>query len=118
MFLRKLREEGHKILYCPGAVVGHKVGTEQLTSEYLIKRAYSWGRGMAHIRPLCREELFERKPVLWRFIRVGAIMRDSFNMAKALVPLALNNPVNAMYAMQWMGYNVELMNIAKGFNKR
>lgn len=118
MFLRKLTEQGEKILHCPDAVVGHKVTAEQLTAAYLIKRAYSWGRGMAHIRSLCRPELFRKSPALWRFARMGAVVRDGFNVATSLVPLAFKRPVKAMHAMQWMGYNIELLNITGDYKRQ
>lgn len=112
MFLQQLSKEGHTFLYTPRAVVGHRITAEQLSLRYLIKRAYSGGRGTAHLLPLCRKNLLDEHPILWRLIRIGAITRLAFNMTTSLVPLALKKPENAVYAMRWIGYNVESLHIA------
>ena len=115
-FLQGLSQDGYRMFYTPQAVVGHKITAEQLGLIYLIKRAYSWGRGVAHIRPLCRRSLLDKHPGLWRLIRVGAIVRLALNMAASVVPAVLNKPQKSIQAMQWIGYNVESMRIARGEN--
>jgi len=115
-FLRGLSQDGYRMFYSPESVVGHKIAVEQLSLRYLIKRAYSWGRGMAHIRPLCRRALLDRHPSLWRWIRIGAIVRLTLNMAASVVPTVLKKPQKSIQAMQWIGYNIESMRIAKGEN--
>lgn len=116
VFLRRFSEEGHGMVYTPRAVVGHKITPEQLSLEYLIKRAYSWGRGVAHIQPPCRRVLLDRHPAFWRLIRIGAVVRLSLRMTASLVPLILKKPQGTIQAMQWIGYNVESLRIAKENN--
>lgn len=112
MFLQQLLEEGHSILYSHNAVLGHRISPEQLSLIYLIKRAYYRGRGIAHTWPLCRQAMLDKHPVLWRFIRVGAIVRLTFSLLTSLAALILKKPEKAMQTMQWIGYNVESMRMA------
>jgi len=116
VFLQRLCQEGYKMFYTPDAVVGHKISPEQLTLRYLMKRAYSWGRGQAYLRPLCRGELLVRYPMFWRLIRIGAIFRLILSMALSIFPSVFRRPQNSIQAMQWIGYNVESMRIAKEHN--
>ncbi len=115
-FLRGLSQDGYRMFYTPEAVVGHKITAEQLSLVYLIKRAYSWGRGVAHIRPLCHRALLAKHPGLWQLIRIGAIVRLALNMVASVVPTVLKKPQKSIQAMQWIGYNIESIRIAKGEN--
>jgi len=112
-FLQQLSEEGHGMLYTPDAVLGHRISPEQLSLKYIIKRAFQRGRGIAYTQPLCRLALLNEHPVLWRFIRVAAIVRLTFSLLTSLAALILKKPERAMQTMRWIGYNVESLNIAK-----
>ena len=110
--LRKLADKGERFLYSPGAVVGHRVTSEQLSLKYLMSRAYSRGRGLAHLQQLCRKDLFQRHPLLWRFVRAGAIGRLGFSLGISSVPLVFNRPEKATLAMRRIGYNIESLKLA------
>lgn len=112
-FFRNLVEQGYRIVHCPEAVVGHKITTEQLSVSNLLKRSYSWGRGIAHIRPFYRPEMLNKNPLLWHTIRYAAITKLGFKLTASMVPLVFDKPQAAMYAMQWLGYNKELLNLAE-----
>jgi glycosyltransferase involved in cell wall biosynthesis len=112
IFLRHLVKNGQRVVHCPSAVVGHKITTEQVTLANLLKRAYSWGRGMAYLREFCRGKMLQETPWLWYFLRVAAIIRDSLMLAVSMVALAWGRPQRAISAMQWLGFNVELMGLA------
>jgi glycosyltransferase involved in cell wall biosynthesis len=118
LFLKRLVEKGHRIWHCPEAIVGHKITAEQISLFNPVLRAYSWGRGMAYIRPLCRENLYNKNRFLWRCIRYGAIGKLCIKITTALPPLFFKNPQKIMYAMQWLGYNVELLNISGNYKSR
>jgi len=113
VFFRDLVEDGYRIVYCPEAIVGHKINTEQLTVKSILKRSYSCGRGLAHIRSFCRAEMLKNSPLLWYAMRYGAITKLGIKFTGTLLPLALERPQEAMYVMQWLGYNMELLNLAK-----
>ncbi len=117
-FFQELSNEGFKFFYCPDAVVGHRVMPQQMTLLYLIKRAHSSGRGIAHMQPLCRGSLFNKHPIFWRFIRVGAVVRLGFSGAISLVPLVMQKPKQMIYAVRWIGYNVESLSIAEGYKRK
>lgn len=113
VFFRDLINDGYRIVYCPQAIVGHKINADQLTIKSILKRSYSCGRGLAHIRSFCGAETFIKKPLLWYTMRYAAITKLSLQLTGAMLPLAFEKPKTAMYAMQWLGYNMELLNLAE-----
>lgn len=112
-FLKEVSEDGYRMVYSPEAVVGHHVRPEDISIYNILKRAYRYGRSIACMRPLCRQALLDNHPVLWRFVRAGAIVRLTFSLLTSLAALILKKPEKAMQTMQWIGYNVESLNIAK-----
>ncbi len=111
-FFKDLVEDGYRIVYCPKAVVGHKINPDQLTIKSILKRSYSCGRGLAYIRTFCKSEMLNDSPLLWYAIRYAAITRLGIKLTGAILPLAFEKPQSAIYAMQWLGYNIELLNLA------
>jgi glycosyltransferase involved in cell wall biosynthesis len=112
IFLKNLTEHGRRIMHCPAAIVGHKIAPSQVSLLYILKRAYSWGRGTAHLTGLCKQDIFERHPTWWYLMRMAAIGREGIELGASLSTLAFGEPVWAMYAMQWLGFNVEQLYIA------
>ncbi len=112
-FLKKLYEDGYRMVYSSEAVVGHHVRPEDISIYNILKRAYRYGRSIACMRPLCRQALLDNHPVLWRLVRAGAIVRLTFSLLTSLAALILKKPEKAMQTMKWIGYNVESLNIAK-----
>ncbi len=115
ILLKQLSQQGHKFLHYPDAVVGHRISPGQLSLKYLVKRAYSAGRGTAHTEPMCRQKLLNKYPLAWSVLRIGAIARLSVDLAASMVPLTFKKPEKAMEAMRWIGYNVESLNIANNY---
>ncbi|OHB49248.1 MAG: hypothetical protein A2Y10_03215 [Planctomycetes bacterium GWF2_41_51] len=113
VFFRDVVAKGHRIVYCPEAVVGHKINAEQLTVKNILKRSYSCGRGIAHIRSFCKSEMLNKTPLLWYAIRYAAISKLSLQLTGSLLPLAFDKPKQAINALQWLGYNMELLNLAE-----
>lgn len=112
LFLKEVSEDGYRMVYSPEAVVGHHVRPEDISIYNILKRAYRRGRSIACMRPLCRRALLNEHPVLWRFVRAGAIVRLTFSLLTSLAALILKKPEKAMQTMQWIGYNVESMRMA------
>ncbi len=113
IFLRLLADKGYDMIYCPGSIVGHRIRPKQISKSYLLARAYAFGRGKARLRPLCRADLFYKHSNLWYIIRVMAIVKIVFRFVLLLVPLVVGRPLRATYAIQWIGYNMESIRIAK-----
>lgn len=51
-FLLQLKTEGHDIVYSPEAVVAHVIQRCELTEQYMLKRAYTYGKGLPHLRSI------------------------------------------------------------------
>jgi glycosyltransferase involved in cell wall biosynthesis len=118
IFLKHLIENGRRVMHCPEAIVGHKITAEQVSLLYVLKRAYSWGRGMAHIRGLCRKRTLRRNRTWWYCMRYGAIARLGVKLATSMTAMAVGRPRSAMHAMQWLGFNVEQLRLAPYCNER
>lgn len=112
IFLKRLAEKGCIMIHCPESVVEHVITPDQISLICLLKRAYSWGRGTAHVRGLCRQRTFERHPMWWYCVRFAAIGRESVELAASMSTLAFGEPGWAMYAMQWLGFNMEQLSLA------
>jgi glycosyltransferase involved in cell wall biosynthesis len=113
MFFKELVEDGYRIVYCPEAVVGHKIRPEQLTVKSILKRSYSCGRGTAYLRSFCRSDLLQKNPLLWYTMRYGAIAKLGMKLGMGILPAVFEKPQTAMYAMEWLGYNIELLRLAE-----
>ncbi len=118
IFLKRLVEQGQRIVHCPEVVVSHKITAREITLVHLLKRAYSWGRGMTYIRGVCRKETLNKNPVYWYCIRLAALMRICLKLAIAMPALAIQKPKAAVYAMQWLGFNIEQISMVSSHNKR
>jgi glucosyl-dolichyl phosphate glucuronosyltransferase len=112
IFLKGLAEKGYKMVHCPDSVVGHVITADQMSLSCLLKRAYSWGRGTAHVRGLCRRETLDSHPVWWYFLRYAAVGRMTMELAASMSSLVFGEPRWAMYAMQWLGFNREQIRLA------
>jgi glycosyltransferase involved in cell wall biosynthesis len=49
--LRRLCAQGERVVYLPGANTGHCIQPHQITLDWLFKRAFNIGRGMARLNP-------------------------------------------------------------------
>lgn len=112
MFLMNAARNGHLIMHCPKAIMGHRIEQSQISLSYILRRAYSWGRGMAHLRGICKERTYIRHPVWWYCMRYAAIGRQGLELAASMSTLAMGQPAWAMYALQWLGFNVEQLALA------
>ena len=68
-FTRRLERNGHRAWFCEDAVVGHIIRENQVTQEWIIERAYRFGRYMfRHERPGLGSEakLFRGAP-RWKY---------------------------------------------------
>ncbi len=74
-FLKALRDAGHRILYCPRAVMGHRIEPEALTPRAIRRRAYRIGRTSPHIMGVRHSDLLARHPRRWRWARRFSLVR-------------------------------------------
>lgn len=118
-FLIHLTKERYGIVYSPMVVVGHCLRPEQLSLWYVVKRAYRYGRSIAHMgQPLlCRQTLLRNHPMVWWLIRLGAIVRLNVKFAASVISLiARKQPQKAVHTAEWIGWNIEWLKIARKDN--
>jgi glycosyltransferase involved in cell wall biosynthesis len=112
-FLVQLEADGFRIVYSPQAVVGHRIRPEQLTLSHIRKRAFRSGRLGPRIQGLCRRRLFERHIMFWFFIRIGGIIKATFQYLRGTACLSeLRGIEMKVRAIFTLGYNVESIKLA------
>ena len=113
-FLKRLADEGYGIVYSPMAVVGHRIQPEQISISNICKRAYRYGRSVAHTRPLCRQDFFNKHPMFWYILRVAAL---ALLMVKLLVGMLSLTKVRRVEkgtdAIKWFSYNLASIKLAQ-----
>ena len=99
--------DGYGILYSPDAVVNHMVQPELLCESNIKKRAYRWGRGMAH-GGICHPELFEKHPLIWQLLRIASLVRHAVSYIGAMMSLSHDRRIEkALEVITRIGYDVE-----------
>ena len=112
--LRKLRDESFEMVYCPAAVIGHRIESHQLSRADIRKRAYRYGKGVARIGGVCRKGLLERQPVLWYLLRICAVIKyGTVYLGSLLFSYALWGYKKSVESMKWFAYNVECLRLAR-----
>jgi glycosyltransferase involved in cell wall biosynthesis len=113
-FLKQLVDDGFSIVYSPEALVGHRIQPEQISVWYIVKRAYWHGRGIARMDlPVCRQELLRRHPLVWRLIRIGAIVQLSLKLGGSIITTIVNKELQKVIDLGLrIGINVEWVRIA------
>lgn len=113
-FLLKLLEEGFKIVYCPGVIVGHRIQADRLDFSTLCRRAYWWGRGKAHIYGGPQQDLLKNHAAGWWLCQCGAIAWTTF---KALFRIFLvpreGRVIESVKRITDLGYQIEAMRLAR-----
>jgi glycosyltransferase involved in cell wall biosynthesis len=79
-FLAPLAEEGKEMIYCPRAVVEHRIKPGDQSSNVLFRRAYSRGRGTAHIEGVYRKELLAKSPTVWHMRQAVKLLLGCFRL--------------------------------------
>ena len=64
-FLVPLGKRGKQMIYCPEAIVEHRLTAGDAKDGVLFRRAYSLGRGGAHIQGVYHADLLSRWPAVW-----------------------------------------------------
>lgn len=117
-FLLQLAADGYSAMYIPNIVVGHRVHPELLSVAGIRKRAYRCGRGYPHLQGLPRETLLNKHPVLWWFVRIGALARCATKYALAMMSLSPDQRViQRVLATMWIAYNIESLKIANNIRR-
>lgn len=112
-FLKQLSQQDYGMVYSPEAVVGHRIQPEQISVSNVLKRAYRCGRQGPHLGGLCRRSLFEKHPVFWLLIRIGCIVRASFQYLKGMAcPSEIHSVEMKITSLIDIGYNTESLKLA------
>jgi len=114
-FLRQLVNDGYEIVYCPSAVVGHRVQPWQISIRNVLKRAFRYGRSVAHFRLLAGKAFSTGHPVTRSIGGVAGAVWAACKFALSIV-LSLSSEkriLRAIGALAALGYNVELIQRAR-----
>lgn len=112
-FVKKLSEDGHKILYSPDAVVGHYIQPEMLELGSIRKRIYRTGRTVPHIWGLKPKQLYEKHRFLWWLFRALALTKNVFIYIIAMFSCSRDKRIiRSLKALSGIAYNIESFKIA------
>jgi glycosyltransferase involved in cell wall biosynthesis len=64
-FLMPLATQGYEMIYCPDAMVEHRIKPRDYLSSVLFKRAYNCGRGCARLSGIYYTDLLRKRPAVW-----------------------------------------------------
>lgn len=113
LFLSGLLDDGYEIVYCPSAVVTHRVRLEMLKLSAIFRRAYQSGQGETHIYGLPGMALLRQNPAAWYLYRAGSIILYALKVLKPLIFSSKEQrPCNTAKMMRSLGYRVEAMRLA------
>ncbi|MCH6257879.1 glycosyltransferase [Puniceicoccaceae bacterium K14] len=106
-FLYMLINNGYSIQYVPGNSVGHYVTEDQITEKYIMKRASTHGRFLAHIgKAFDNLKLYKKNIVLWKLLKLASLLKNRalFQMAylSSNKSIRLKKQINAK---RWIAYN-------------
>ena len=113
-FCMEAEQSGHKVLWVPDAVTGHRVHEEMVTEAGVEKRACYLGRTGPNLNGLDKREQFERCPLLWKLGRRASMMRYWLRYKIAKMK---NDPdervIASVGALRGLWHNKELLRLAK-----
>ena len=110
VFQRELCRDGYESVYCPDAVVFHRIQLETATPRGLRQRVWSQGRGGAYFGDGCRPSLLIRHPVLWWHLRMGALCFAVVRYLWAMIHWSLGKRLgNSLPALCDIAHNLECL---------
>lgn len=108
--LSRLRQDGHKIVYCPDSVIHHRLQESLSASNGIRHRAYTMGRGSAVISILRHPELQRNNPLLYRLSRVGALGFAGLRLLVACMSFSPARRVGqSIEPIADIAYNIEIL---------
>lgn len=111
--LKQLRGEGQTIMYCPSAVIKHRVQRE-LVSEAGVRRKAQWlGRQGPHLHGLPNPGLLRDRPLLWKLRRLLSLSRGWIGLALATMSASSEQRfLRSLFPLELIAYNLEALNLA------
>jgi len=108
-----LSADGYGMVWSPGAVIKHRIQEHLTTVSGIKKRAWYNGRGGARVGGLCRGELFEESPLIWKLVRVGALMWATVRYLRAMMSLSHDARLGkSLGPISDIAYNIEALRVA------
>ncbi len=115
LFHKTLCEDGHEIIYCPTAIVWHRVRAASVREKFLYERSYQYGRTMPHLHGVCQQDLLAARPWLWQTRRqCASAWAACRSLAWRAWPGAVRRVRRVMEAQYDLGYNRECLALAHG----
>jgi glycosyltransferase involved in cell wall biosynthesis len=109
-FLMVLRQDGYEIMYCPSVRVGHRLQSHEIRFTHVFKRAFYYGRGLAHLNPFPRRSLWQRSRFAWRLLRSAILLKYTMMwVGEACLSFRKNRINRWLDITRWLSYNLELI---------
>jgi glycosyltransferase involved in cell wall biosynthesis len=112
VFMSDLIRGGYEPIYYPDAVVYHRVQKHKFTPRGLRQRVWSQGAGGPHYSGICRPRLLVQHPLLWMFMRIGALCFAVSRYLCAMVHWSAAKRLgNSLPALGDIAYNLESLSL-------
>ena len=112
LFMMELREQCGVPVYCPSAVVGHRIRAEVVDEEGIKRRAVQLGRGFPHVYGVHRAELHEKNPLLWRILCWGDLVKEYVGLTVARVYPTTTRMDKTVHRLRKIGTQLESLRLA------
>lgn len=104
---------GYGMVWSPDAVIKHRIQETLTTASGIKKRAWYNGRGGARVAGLCRSELFEKSPAIWKLMRVGSLMWATVRYLRAMTSLSHDGRLGkSLEPISDIAYNLECLRMS------
>jgi len=119
VFINGLIRDGYEPIYCPDAVVYHRIQHEKVTPRGLRRRVWSQGRGGPHYGEPCHQSLLVRHLTLWHLLRVGALGWAAARYLLAMVHWSSGRRLGeSLPALGDIAYNLECLRIGRKLRRQ
>ena len=113
-FLSRLAEDGYEIVYSPDAAVSHRIRPDQLTVDFVRRRAALKGIGSAHANAARHRDAWRRHPIIWRLKRLLSLTKWRFLYVVAMLSLSGDKRVvRSIDPIRLISGNLEAMRIVR-----
>jgi glycosyltransferase involved in cell wall biosynthesis len=111
--LLRLKEEGHEIVYCPHALLEHRVQPELTVPRRIRRKAWANGLSYPRVNGLCRPVLLTRHPYAWFFMRIAVLFYAVLRFGISQIHLSESKRVGySLEPINDIAYNVESIKLA------
>jgi glycosyltransferase involved in cell wall biosynthesis len=112
--LLRLKEEGHEIVYCPHALLEHRVQLELTVPQRIRKKAWANGLSYPRVNGLCQLDLLGKNRYVWFLMRVAALVYAILRVGVSQFHISESKRVGySLEPINDVAYNIESIKLGR-----